>query len=349
MFYKIQALFESGRKITLHYFDYNKRRNVDALRPFCHAIYSYKRSSFIQSLIQGLPYSVSSRVNKELIDRLNQDDHPILLEGFHCSGVIPFLVNTSRKVVVRVHNDEAKYYLQLSATERSLTRKWYFKRESKLLHNYQQQLERTIPLACISGADAEVFRAKYGSISVSFLPTFIPWQEITAIPGKGNYCLYHGNLNISENEAAVTWLIKEVFTKIDVPLFVAGKVSSGRLQSAINQSKNSRLITNPSASELDELVRHAHIHVLPSMNATGVKLKVLHALFVGRFCITNAAGIAGSCLESQAAIADTSEEYISKIQELMNRSFEQEDLAQRQKILKVYNNRQTAEGLNALL
>src|SRR4028119_75042 len=137
MFYKVKALSESGRKVLLHYFDYRNNRGVEELRSYCHSIYRYKRKSFLQSLSHSLPYIVSSRINPQLIHRLNSDEHPVLLEGFHCSGIIPYLNNKHRGIVIRVHNNEADYYHHLAKAEKSLFRKIFFKRESRLLHAWQ--------------------------------------------------------------------------------------------------------------------------------------------------------------------------------------------------------------------
>src|SRR5206468_4808511 len=99
-----------------------------------------------------------------------------------------------------------------------------------------------------------------------------------------------------------------------------------------------RVVNHPSMEELDQLIQQAQIHVLPSFNNTGVKLKLLHALTEGRFCITNTAGAKGSAVENQTMIADGAEEFILKIKELWQQDFSEAEIKNRQALLTVYDN-----------
>ena len=76
---------------------------------------------------------------------------------------------------------------------------------------------------------------------------------------------------------------------IDIPFVIAGKNPSKRLKALAHKNENICLVANPSLKEMDELIKKAHIHILPSFNKTGIKIKLLHALFIGRFVVTNLA------------------------------------------------------------
>jgi glycosyltransferase involved in cell wall biosynthesis len=347
MSYKIKALSEKGKKIILHYFDYNNERGTAGLEQYCASIYSYRRKPIYRSLPLSQPFIVQSRINQELIKRLNQDDYPILLEGLHCSGIISFLKNPQR-VVLRMHNDEASYYHHLAQTEASFLKRKYFQQESKLLKRYQSDLNNQIILACLSQTDIETFKNDYHFQEVHFIPCSIPWQEISINPGKGTYCLYHGNMSVSENEEAALWLIKHVFSALTTTLLIAGKGISNRLKKSSAPYKHIQLIDNPSIAEIDELIRNAHINVLPSMNNTGVKLKLLNALLNGRHCITNFNGIKGSKIEAGLLIEDDPSKWVSAISKAMKEDFSAQQIEIRKEILFLYNNQRNAAILNEL-
>ena len=184
LYYKIPALHKLGIKIILHYFDYKEGRSAKGLEEYCEAIYSYKRSSFTASLLTKQPYIVHSRTNNELIKRLQENDHPVIIEGIHCSGIIPHL-DKNRKIILRLHNDEAAYYQHLAKWERSVFRRLYLQREAKLLDQYQKQLSTDITVACVSDSDRSNFRSKYGFNDIHYIPCFIPWQEIKSKESKG--------------------------------------------------------------------------------------------------------------------------------------------------------------------
>jgi hypothetical protein len=342
MFYKIRALHSIGKKIILHYFNYKGKRNTIGLEDCCDEIHAYERSSFLSSLLTQKPYIISSRTSAQLIHRLNADNYPVLLEGLHCSGVIPHLAE--RKVMIRMHNDEAVYYDILSKTEASFLKRLYYRYESSLLSRYQKKLLGNISLTFLSEADEKLFKEKYHYRRTFFVPLFIPWQRVESKPGKGEYCLYHGNLTVSENVKAAEWLIEKVFSKADMPLIIAGK-NAKALQGICSNYGKIKLVTNPSDAELTELIQNAHINVLPSMNATGVKLKLIHALLKGRFCITNYSGVAGSQLENHVALAETVEDWIRMIQSKQASMFSNDMIEARKAILSIYNNKLNAEKL----
>ena len=102
MYYKITALAALGKKIILHYFDYKENRNAASLKDCCVEVHAYPRKGFINSF--SLPYIISSRINRSLINRLNRDRFPVLLEGLHCSGIIPYLNDNSRSQFVRYYS-----------------------------------------------------------------------------------------------------------------------------------------------------------------------------------------------------------------------------------------------------
>jgi hypothetical protein len=349
MFYKVKSLAKLGVKVILHYFDYKHDRNAGELKEFCYEIITYKRKTGINGIALNKPYIVSSRINKQLIDNLNINNHPILFEGLHCTGVIPFLHTKNRKVMIRMHNDEAVYYNFLRLCERNWMKKAYYWIESKLLLNYQRKLPDFCTYIFISEFDRVMFKNVYTLKRSHFIPSFLPWQRSELLEGIGNYGLYHGNLSVIENERAAIWLINNIFSKVDYPFIIAGKNATRKLQIIVKRYPNVSLFNNPSSSKLDELIRNAHVHILPSLNQTGVKLKLLNAYFNGRFCITNKNGVQGSGLERACYIAENAHEYITLINALKQVPFTKKELEVRQKLLHIYDNELNARKIINLL
>lgn len=347
MFYKIKALAQTGKKINLHYFDYRPQRAAKGLENDCLAVYCYQRKGFFQALPLSCPFIVGSRINGDLINRLNEDNYPVLLEGLHCSGIVPFIKNPQR-IVLRMHNNEAAYYRHLAQSESGFLKRLYFERESRLLQSYQQRLKKDLRLACLSETDTASFQTDYRFTSASFVPCFIPWQAVAGKEGLGDYCLYHGNMSVSENEEAALWLLQNIFSKVEAPLLIAGKGISKRLEKAAVRCKNVSLINNPTIKAIDGLIREAQVNVLPSMNNTGVKLKLLNALLNGRHCLTNTAGVKGSRIHTSLTVAEAAQDWIRTIETLMTQPFGETETATRKAVLALYDNVANAEKLNAL-
>jgi hypothetical protein len=347
MYYMVKSLAETGRKIHLHYFGYRSDRNVEGLEQYCEAIDVYKRKTFFSSLFSSLPYIVHSRINPVLINRLNQTNQPILLSSFHCAGIIPFITNPER-IVVRCHNDEAAYYNQLYHTASSPVLRSYYKRESLLLGRFQRTLPKDIKLACLSDADRQTLQYQYGFQKSFFIPSFLPWQQLRSRNGKGSFCLYHGNLSVPENEKAAYWLATHIFSNLPIPFVIAGKGISPQLKEAVKKYAHIKLAKDPRETELEDLIGNAQIHLVPSFNVTGVKLKLLHGLFNGRFCLANQAAIQGSGVIKGVDVKESAEDFRRAIPILFNKEFTDTDQEERSYLLSLYHNRTNAEKLNAL-
>lgn len=348
LFYKIEALAKSGKKIILHYFDYREGRNRKGLEKYCVAVYAYTRNTGLKGLSLLKPYIVSSRINDELIQNLNRDRHPVLLEGIHCTGLLPHINKNNRKIIVRIHNNETAYYRQLAANEPNLLKRWYYSVESTQLAFYQKRLPHNCVYACLSETDKEYFAETLHLPDVCFIPCFIPWQSVNSLIGKGNYCLYHGNLSISENVKAVEWLIDHVFSTLEIAFVIAGKNITEEINARSSSYNHISVYNNPTNEHLTSLIKNAHINVLPVFNNTGVKLKLLHALFEGRFCITNNEGTAGSGINKGIAVANTVSEWGTAVRKLCARSFTQADILERSQLPEIYNNEKNAQRFNEL-
>jgi len=341
MMNRIREMHKAGIKIHLHYFSYNERGKPKQLEEFCESVHVYERKTGRKGLSPTLPYIVASRINQLLLDRLNEDNHPILLEGIHCAGLLSGLDTVNRKIVVRIHNDEGVYYHELARAESNWLRKLYFRRESRLLTRFTAQLPKECIYACVSETDRKRFEQEYKLPHVKYIPTFPAWEEIIGLEGLGNLCLYHGNLSVPENEEAAIWLLRNVFNRIKLPFVIAGKKPSKKLVRLAHIYQHTCIVADPSDKELNDLIRKAHINVLPCFNkeTTGIRLKLLHALFEGRHCVVNPEMVKGTGLEDACHIGTTGESIASIIMQLHNHPFAEEELRlRRELLLKQYDN-----------
>jgi hypothetical protein len=346
LFYKLRALHAAGVHIQLHCFQYGHKTAQHELSKYCNEVHYYPRLTNWKAFSLTKPYIVQSRAHPDLIKNLMKDEDPVLLEGVHCTAFLSDLLHQNRKVVLRQHNVESLYYGQLFRYEKNLLRKLYFLNESIFLNKYEKRLPAHLPVLSVSKSDAAYSAEVFGLQNVHYLPVFVSFNNIKCRTGRGDYCLYHGNLSVAENEYAVSWLLKEVFSKLSVPFYIAGKNPSRRLQQLAQKNNKVRIVANPTAPEMEELIAGAHIHVLPSFNKTGVKLKLINALFNGRHCVVNPDAVLHSELEAACHIGTTADAFASIISQLYFLPFEEEEIQLRKKILPVvFDNEKNVQRL----
>lgn len=330
IFYKLKSLSEAGVEISLHCFVYGNRQPNAVLENLCKRVHYYPRITGWKGWHFSLPYIVSSRNHKQMLQNLLSDKDPILFEGLHTTFFANHSTLLNRNKILRAHNIESEYYSALAKNTKNLFKKCYYYIEASRLKKYEENLPHFESILSISEQDYIFHQAHYPTSKHVLLPAFHPFSKIESKLGRGSYCLFHGNLSVAENVKACEFLIKEVFSKLSISLIIAGKNPSEILLKLAKG--NIQIIANPSEAQLKQLIADAHIHVLPSFQHTGLKLKLLFALFAGRFCISNDELIESDLLNSITLVTEA-DSWIQAIQNIMNQDFTAEHLEARNKAL----------------
>jgi hypothetical protein len=350
VFHKVRCLSEAGVEIFLHCPQYGERKPSKELESLCKKVWYYSRFTGLKGLSLKFPYMVYSRRNKELLQNLISIDAPILFDGVSTSFYISHPALKNRFKILRNQNLEQDYYYQLAQRERSRLKKWYYLIESKMLQDYENSLQATDAFFTVALHDHDFFIKKYPKVTHEYIPSFQPFDSINCTTGKSDYCIYHGNLALAENKQAVLFLLKEVIPFIKSTFVIAGRNPDEEIKTIASKHAYCRLFANPDMDSMNTLIHDAQIHVLPTFQNTGLKLKLLHSLFNGRHVLVNQEMLAGTGLEKACIVANSSKEMISSIQELMEKEFSNEEIEIRKSLLELnYNNRKNAERIMQVL
>ena len=330
VYYKIKALYEMGVKIHLHCFHYGRDQSLE-LEEICATVQYYERKKFYQALYSSVPYIVGSRQSGELLSNLTADDYPILFEGLHTCFYLSHPSIKEKIKAVRMHNVEWEYYKSLKEAERNYLIKFYFNVEANRLKKFEEQLQNADRIFAISKSDYEYLRQSYESIE--FVSAFHSNQQITAQSGMGNYVLYHGNLGVVENNQAALFIVKKVAAELNIPFIIAGKEPTDALKKEVKKHPHIQLIENPPFEQVAELLANAQVNYLTTFQSTGIKLKLLNALYRGRFCLVNSKMVNNTGLESLCIIEDNPAATQRLIIDLMKMEFDIHEINKRKRIL----------------
>ena len=320
VFYKIKALAEAGIDIHLHCFEYGRKRSPE-LEKLCKSVNYYPRKRDFLKLLDSSPYIVVTRKNKKLLQNLQKDNSPLLFEGLHSCAFLNSKALKNRIKLVRTHNIEHDYYTALGRAEKKIRKKLFFYIEAFKLKHFEKKLNTADAVLSISKQDSIHF-SKYKNTYL--IPAFHEEITIRKKSRRGEGIVYHGNLSVGENIQAALYLIEHVFSKIKHPVIIAGRNPDKKLQDAVKNYAHIKLISNPSKQEMEALISNAQINILITFQATGIKLKLLNALSLGRFCVCNRPMVAGTGLEALCNIADDSKALIKLIEELHYQVFDED-------------------------
>lgn len=335
IFYKLKALHRIGVKVTLHCYQYGREHSAE-LNKYAKKVHYYKRRTFKNPFYSKLPYIVASRNTTELLENLKEDKDPILFEGLHCCYYLNHPDLKNRIKVVRTHNVEHDYYSKLEEVESNFFKKYFFRIESERLKKFESVLKHATLIAAISPSDQAHFGKKFDT--VFYLPAFHPNEQIRTVNGSGQFAFYHGNLSVGENDEAARFLVNEVFTDGKFPLVIAGSNPSRELLRAIEGKKHIRLLDNLNSDQMLNYVQDAQVNVLPTFQSTGIKLKLINALYLGRHCLANQNMVQNTGLEAFCTIANSSAQFRKSLKQLWEKPFSLDELEKRKGFLDAHFN-----------
>ena len=336
VFYKLKSLSETGIKVVLHCFQYDREPAIE-LEEFCEEVFYYPRKMRGAYLLGFYPFIVGSRSSEKLMENLLKDDAPILFEGLHtCMPILDERLK-GRKKLVRSHNIEHDYYSALAKLERNPMKRLYYKTEARKLERFEPLAYKNADVVLgISKKDTDYLGGKYeNALHVSAFHGF----ESVNIPDKTeDFSLYHGNLGVGENNQAALFLAGDVYRGLNHKLIIAGNNPSVQLQKLVSQLSNVELKDDLSSGAINDLIHQAKINILPTFQSTGIKLKLLAALFNGAHCLVNQHMIEGTGLEEVVNVANSAKEFKTKIAELSMSSLEKDVVQKRKDILFNFSN-----------
>lgn len=349
IFNQIKALHALGVKVILHAFQYGDREPQPELEKYCHEVYYYPRTRAHWQQFGLLPFIMRTRRKRALLQRLRKDNHPILFEGMHTAVYIWNKKLRGRQKLIRMHNIEWQYYEGLSQLATKLWDKIYYFVESLKLQRIEPKVVlHADTILTLSTTDQAYYRQL--KANTHYIPAFHPNASVESLPGRGEYVLFHGKLSVPDNDRAAIWLIKEVFSRVDIPFVVAGMDPTAELRELIGRYDHISLVENPEEAAMNNLIRHAHINLLISFQKAGIKLKLLNALFRGRFCVVNDEMVSGMELQSLCYVRNSASAIRQTLEALLNAPFEQSRIAERKSALEHhFSNRENARALVELI
>ncbi len=309
------------------------------LNAICEEVFYYPRKTGFRSALSFAPYIVTSRKSEDLISRLLKDNYPILFEGLHSCYYIDDTRISKRLKIYRESNIEHRYYYNLFKVAPNPWNRIYFLIASAKLRLYQKVLRHADLMFAVSQHDTEYLQKHFPGKNIYHLPSFHANNQVSVLPGKGDYALYHGNIEVPENEFAATYLVTKVFDGLDFPLIIAGMKPREKFVRLAESRPNIMVVANPDDEKMFDLIRNAQVNILVTFQATGLKLKLLNTLYNGRFCLVNEPMIVGTSLDSLCETGNTSQELRSKLKELFSKEFTLDEVSKRSDFLKVrYDN-----------
>lgn len=199
-------------------------------------------------------------------------------------------------VVLRAHNVEHKIWERIAKETKFFAKRWYLNHLVRTLREYElSALESVDGIAAITRKDAAFFR-KFCSKPVVDIPfgvypeEFVPNSEIADKPK-----FYHiGSMNWMPNVEGIRWFIDEVLPKTveKVPTFVY-HLAGRNMPEWLTELNNPNVNVVGEVPDAKEFVTHHDVAIVPLLAGSGIRIKIIESMAMGKTVITTRVGAEG--------------------------------------------------------
>ncbi|MCO5232378.1 MAG: glycosyltransferase family 4 protein [Chitinophagales bacterium] len=205
------------------------------------------------------------------------------------------------KVILHQHNCEYLIWDRYAQLEKNWIKKLVLKNQSFWIKNYEHKICQRANTILAAPNDKEEL-VKIGAEPSKFYETYhLGDEEMLNLPAlkwenSESAILFVGTLTWEANIDAVLYFIRDIWPKVlmqkpDTQFFIVGKNPDIRIIQAANTSKN--IILTGFVQNLDDYYTKCKIFISPLRFGSGIKVKVMNALYRGIPTVSTTIGAEG--------------------------------------------------------
>lgn len=326
-----KGLSQVGNQITVlamntpkHSFDVNKIPTSEKQNINFHTINidtSVKPIGAIVALLKNESYNISRFNSKEykqkLIELLTKENFDIVqLEGLFLAPYINTIRKHSKaKIALRAHNVEYIIWERLATKEINPLKKFYLNILAKQLKRYEiEQLKKIDILLPITEIDANHF-SKFGyQKSLLVLPASFDENKYQPNNSKvePKSLFFIGRMDWKPNAEGLWWFIKNVLHEVlkkypELKFYIAGR----NMSSDIKNLNSKNIVAIGEVEDAIEFMISKSIMICPLFSGSGMRVKIIEAMALGKTIISTSIGAEGIPCKSEENIllADTANDF----------------------------------------
>jgi glycosyltransferase involved in cell wall biosynthesis len=283
------------------------REHLDFVSQFVGCTYFVNRTSHLRSMLSVGPAQVALRRDIRLLQLTKTYDYALLETEFG-GGILDNPSLRCDKVILRIQNDESRYFYAQARTEPAWHKKIYCFIEFLKAPPYSKMLaKRANMLWFISDTEhaqfIRSFSARKEMVDKAFiLPAPVDQRDFRCQQRIGRQVLFLGNFFTPLNRNAVRWYVQKVHPMLaEMPgykLVLAGNTQSKNtdwLRQLVSSFRNIELqfdVADPHC-----LYESSSVFINPMLEGAGVKLKTINAIEAGLPVVTTSVGNEGTGLQ----------------------------------------------------
>ena len=240
------------------------------------------------------------------------------VESIFLTPYVPLIrKHSDAKIILRAHNVEHLIWKRVAQSCRNSLKRWYLKHLSLTLRAYElEHLNDYDGIVCITKNDADVFREVGCRKPIVSIPFGVDPGEVPSVDVEPDSRFHIGAMDWLPNQESVRWLLDEVWPVVhrEVPqakLYLAGRKMPAQWMNA--QIEGVSVIGE--VPDAMYFIGSKKINVVPLLSGSGIRVKIIEAMSIGKTVITTTVGAQGIDYTDgeNILIADTPEQFAQQI------------------------------------
>ncbi len=266
---------------------------------------------------------ISADFEEQLLRLLRKGNFDIVqLETLYLAPYIPIIrKHSDAMIVMRAHNVESEIWSRIAENTSWGPKKWYLNLLTQKLREYEMtQLSRYDMLVPISNRDLETFKSWQPLSNAAVIPVGIDTEDYR--PNYGSFSkpltmAFIGSLDWMPNQEGLKWFLNQVWPKLHkrfpkLVFHIAGRNTPDWIK-RINQRN---VVVHGEVKDASEFINRHSVMVVPLLSGSGMRVKILEGMALGKVVITTRLGLEGidARHKSEVILADTAEEFVKGIE-----------------------------------
>ncbi len=291
-------------------------------------------SALLNLMFSKKPYNATRFISEtfaaELKNVLKDNEFDVIqLEGLYVCPYIPVIrENSKAKIIYRAHNIEHEIWSRTAIMAHGLE-KWYLKNLSKRIKKFEvQTLNKYDLLVPITGRDGAILNKLGNKKPMHVSQTGI--DSSVLIPNSKNLkhpTLFHiGSLEWSPNQEGLIWFFEHCWDSIrekypDLQFFIAGRNAPAWFQKMLDLPN---VVFKGEVADAYEFINSKSIMVVPLFSGSGMRIKIIEGMALGKPIVTTAIGTEGISTTSgeNIVVTEDADGFVQSISDLIeNREY----------------------------
>src|SRR5574344_324427 len=276
------------------------------------------------ALLCGESYNVKRFESKDFANRLaevlqSEEVDVVHVESIFLAPYLPVIRRHSKALVVlRAHNVEHQIWERIAQKTRNPLKRWYLKHLALALRVYEREHMNDFDgVVCITHPDAETFQREGCRRPIVEVPFGIENTELVEHVGVEQNSLFHiGSMDWLPNEESIRWFVSQVWPQLhrEVPqarLYLAGR----RMPADLMNAHIDGVKVVGEVPDAIYFISSKQINVVPLLSGSGIRVKIIEAMAIGKTVITTTIGAQGINYTDgvNLLIANTPEEFVRQV------------------------------------